>query len=67
METNLFNNFYLEFIQLVSNHEYTSKMLIQEFKYKLTPRLQDCLDSKAELYNSILALVKHCLSIYKQI
>ena len=41
-------------------------MLIQEFKHKLTPCLQDCLNSEVELPISISALAKHCLSIYKQ-
>ena len=36
-----FSDFYSEFIRLASNLEYTSEMLIREFKHKLTPRLQD--------------------------
>ena len=65
MGARLFNNFYSEFIRLVLELEYTSKMLIQKFKYKLTPHLQDGLNSYIELSFSILALVKRYLSIYK--
>ena len=43
-----------------------SEMFIWEFKHKLTPRLQDRLNSRVKLPNSILALAKECLSIYKQ-
>ena len=42
-------------------------MLIQKFKHKLTPCLQDWLNSDVELLSSILTLAKHCLSINKQI
>ncbi len=41
-------------------------MLIQEFKHKLTPQLQNRLNSGVELPTSISALAKRCLSIYKQ-
>ena len=41
-------------------------MLIREFKHKLTPRLQDQLNSGIELPKMKFALAKHCLSIYKQ-
>ena len=41
-------------------------MLIREFKHKLTPRLQDRLNSGIELPKTISALAKHCLSIYEQ-
>ena len=61
-----FNNFYSEFIRLASELEYTSEMLIREFKHKLTPRLQDRLNSGVELPSSISALAKRCLSIYEQ-
>ena len=66
IEASLFSNFYSEFIQLASDLEYTSEMFIWEFKQKLTPRLQDHLNSRVELPTLILVLVKHCLSIYKQ-
>ena len=36
-----FNDFYSKFIRLASELEYTSEILIGEFKHKLTPRLQD--------------------------
>ena len=67
MEASSFSDFYSEFIRLASNLEYTSEMLIREFKHKLTPRLQDRLNSRVELPTSISALAKRCLSIYKQI
>ena len=66
MEASLFSNFYSEFIRLASDLEYTSEMLIREFKHKLTPRLQDRLNSGVELPTSISALAKRCLSIYEQ-
>ncbi len=66
MGTSSFSDFYSEFIQLVSDLEYTSEMLIREFKHKLTPRLQDRLNSGIELPSIISALAKRCLSIYEQ-
>ena len=66
MEASSFSDFYSKFIQLASDLEYTSEMLIQEFKHKLTPRLQDRLNSGVELPTSISALAKRCLSIYEQ-
>ena len=65
MGTSSFNNFYSEFIRLASDLEYTSEMLIWDFKHKLTPRLQDWLNIGVKLLNSILALAKRCLSIYE--
>ena len=41
MGTSTFNDFYSKFIRLASDLEYTSEMLIQEFKHKLIPCLQD--------------------------
>ncbi len=35
--TNLFNDFYSEFICLALDLEFISEMLIQKFKHKLTP------------------------------
>ena len=66
IEASLFSDFDSEFIRLASDLEYTLKMLIQEFKHKLMPRLQDCLNSRVELPTSISALAKRCLSIYEQ-
>ena len=66
MGAHSFNDFYSEFIRLASELEYTSEMLIREFKHKLTPRLQDRLNSGVELPSSISALAKRCLSIYEQ-
>ncbi len=66
MGTSSFNDFYSEFIHLASDLEYTSEMLIRAFKHKLTPRLQDRLNSGVKLPNSISALAKRCLSIYEQ-
>ena len=66
MGTSSFTDFYSEFIRLASDLEYTSEMLIREFKHKLTPRLQDRLNSGVELPTSISALAKRCLSIYEQ-
>ena len=66
MEASSFSDFYSKFIQLASNLEYTLEMLIWEFKHKLTPRLQDRLNSRVELPTSISALAKRCLSIYEQ-
>ncbi len=41
MGANLFSDFYSELIWLASDLEYTLEMLIQKFKHKLMPRLQD--------------------------
>lgn len=65
MGASLFNNFYSEFIQLVLDLEYISKMLIWEFKYKLMPHLQDRLNFGIELLKIISTLAKYYLSIYK--
>ena len=45
MEASLFSDFYSEFTRLAFDLDYTSEMFIQEFKYKLTLRLQDFLNS----------------------
>ena len=66
MGASSFNDFYSEFIRLASDLEYTLEMLIREFKHKLTPRLQDRLNSGVELSTSISTLAKRCLSIYEQ-
>ena len=66
MEASLFSNFYSEFIRLASELEYILEMFIQEFKHKLTPRLQNRPNSGVELPTSISSLAKRCLSIYKQ-
>lgn len=63
---NSFTNFCAKFIELTSDLGYTSKMLIREFKHKVTTGLQDWFISGVELYVSTLALAKCCLSIYKQ-
>ena len=41
MGASSFSDFYSEFIRLASDLEYTSEMLIREFKHKLMLRLQD--------------------------
>lgn len=61
----LFNNFYSEFIYLALDLEYTSKILIWKFKYKLTPCFQDQLNFGVELFFLILALAKPSTSRYK--
>ncbi len=66
MEASSFSDFYSKFIRLALDLEYTSEMLIWEFKHKLMPRLQDRLNSGIELPKAISALSKYCLSIYKQ-
>ena len=66
MRASLFNDFYSEFIQLASDLEYTSKILIWDFKYKLMPWLQDEFNSNIKLPSIISVLAKRCLSIYKQ-
>ena len=60
------NDFYSEFICLTSDLEYILEMLIWEFKYKLTSRLQNWLNSEIKLLTSIPALAICYLSIYKQ-
>ncbi len=66
MGASSFSDFYFEFIRLALDLEYTSEMLIWEFKHKLTSRLQDQLNSGIELSKTISTLVKRCLSIYEQ-
>lgn len=66
MDTNSFENFYSKFICLTSDLEYTSEILIRELQHKLTPRLQDQLNSRVKFLISILAFAKRCLSSYKQ-
>ncbi len=66
MGASSFSDFYSEFIQLASDLEYTSEMLIREFKYKLMLYLQDRLNSGIELPKTISTLAKRCLSIYEQ-
>ena len=41
MKASLFGDLYSELIQLASNLDYISEILIQKFKHELTPRLQD--------------------------
>lgn len=65
MGTNLFNNFYSEFIHLALDIEYMFVMLIQKFKHKLIPRFQNWLNFGVELPTFFSVLVKQCLSIYK--
>ena len=66
MVTSSCNDFYSEFNWLTSDLEYISEMLILKFKHKLTPHLQDRLNSSIELSSNIFALAKRCLSIYEQ-
>ena len=66
MRASLFSDFYSEFIWLAFDLEYTLEMLIQEFKHKLTPWVQDSLNSGIELPSTISALAKRCLSIFEQ-
>ena len=49
MGTSLFSDFYSEFIQLVSDLEYFSKMLIWEFKHKLMKEGR-CFNCKRKKY-----------------
>ncbi len=67
MGTSSFSDFYSKFIQLASDLEYISEMLISEFKHKLILRLQNRLNSEIELPKTIPILAKRCLSIYDQI
>ena len=66
MGASLFSDFYFKFIQLASDLEYISEMLIREFKHKLIPCLQNRLNSGIELLKTISELAKHFLTIYKQ-
>ena len=67
MEASLSSNFYSKFIWLTSDLEYTSEILIWEFKHKSTPRLKDQLNSDIKLPSIISTLAKYCFSINKQI
>lgn len=65
MGISLLTDFHSKFIQLASNFEYTSKMLNQKFKHKLTRRSEDQYNFEIELLILILTLAEFCLSIYK--
>ena len=65
MSASSFNDFYSEFICLALDLEYKGDMLIQEFKYKLTPRLQNRLNSRVGIPTLISALTRRCFSIYE--
>lgn len=67
MDTSSFNHFYSQFIHLVLDLEYILKILFSKFKYKLMPNIQYQQNSRLKLLTSISVLVKHYLSIYKQI
>lgn len=67
MITSLFTDFYSKFILLLSDLEYKSKTIIWKLKHKLMKRLQDQWNLEIKLIKIIFALVKHCLSIYKQL
>lgn len=41
IEANLFSNFYLKFVSLTSDFEYTAKTFIKKIEYKLTLHLQN--------------------------
>ena len=66
MGLGFFNAFYSEFIKLVAKLEFTKKMLLREFMHKLSPRMQDQMDSGLEYPDNIKDLAARCQKIYDQ-
>lgn len=66
MGTDLFSDFYSNFIWRVLDLEYTSKMRVCKFKHQWIPGLKDWLNSGIQLPTFISAFIKCCLSIYEQ-
>ena len=61
-----FNAFCSEFIKLVAKLEFTKEMLPQEFMHKLSPRMQDRMNSGLEYSDNIKDLAAYCRKIYNQ-
>ena len=61
-----FNAFYLEFIKLAAELEFTKEMLLREFMHKLSPRMQDRMNSGLEYPDNIKDLAARCRKIYDQ-
>ena len=67
MGSRFFNAFYSEFIKLAAELEFTKEMLLQEFMHKLSPCMQDRINSGLKYPDNIKNLAAHCRKIYDQI
>lgn len=66
IEIKLHNNFPSELFLLTSDFEYTSKMLIEKLKHKLTLKFEDQPNFKIVLFSGISTKPKRYSSIYKR-
>ena len=66
MGSGFFNAFYSEFIKLAAKLEFTKEMLLQKFMYKLSPHMQDRMNSRLKYPDNIKDLAAHCRKIYDQ-
>lgn len=62
-----FNAFYLKFIKLAAELEFTKEMLLREFIHKLFFHMQDRMNFRLEYPDNIKDLIAHCREIYNQI
>ena len=60
MGSRSFNAFYLEFIKLAAKLEFTKEILSQEFMHKLSPCIQDRMNSGLKYLDNIKDLVAQC-------
>ena len=67
MGSGSFNAFYSEFIKLAAELEFTKEMLLREFMHKLSPCMQDRMNSGLEYPDNIKDLAARCRKIYDQI
>ena len=66
MGSGSFNAFYLEFIKLATELEFTKEMLLREFMHKLFSCMQDRMNFGLEYLDNIKDLALHCRRIYDQ-
>lgn len=62
-----FNTFHSEFIKLVAKLKFTKKIVLQKYMHKLSPLIQDRINSGLKYPDNIKDLVMHCQKIYDQI
>ena len=67
MGSSSFNAFYLEFIKLAAKLEFIKEILLWEFMHKLSPCMQDQMNSRLEYPDNIKDLAPRCQKIYDQI
>lgn len=62
-----FNTFYYKFINLAVKLEFVKEMLLQKFMHKLSPCIQNRMNSELEYPDNIKDRVMCCPKIYNQI